>query len=159
MKVCLLLLRVFLQEHTAAKATIATTATSVPWGHLASTNAFYYAAQQLTVSTNASSGYTVTIQENDQMGKNGNACTGTAPSAGNYTFGSNMCIRDTICGVSNCSESASAEWTDATAYPGLGYSVANKAELMPPLHTTNRAELLVPKQLADIQPEPKLPQQ
>ena len=55
---------------------VTTTATSVPWGHLAAANTFYYAAQSLTVNTNATSGYAVTIQENDQMGKNGNICTG-----------------------------------------------------------------------------------
>jgi hypothetical protein len=107
-------------------STITTTATSVPWGHL-STNTFYYAAQQLTVSTNSSSGYAVTVQENDQMGKNGNVCTGTAPSAGNFTFGTGTCIRDTTCGASACSQTTSADWTDATNYPGLGYSEASQS--------------------------------
>lgn len=130
-------------------STITTTATSVPWGRLASTNAFYYAAQQLTVSTNAASGYTVTIQENDQMGKNGNACTGTAPSAGNYTFGANNCIRDTVCGASNCSESVAADWTDATSYPGLGYSIANQSGTDASFTYSDSGRAFNSKQLAD----------
>jgi hypothetical protein len=133
------------------QSTMTTTATSVPWGHLASTNAFYYAAQQLTVSTNASGGYVVTIQENDQMGKNGNLCTGTAPSAGNYTFGSNMCIRDTTCGASNCSESTSADWTDATGYPGLGYSEANQSGTDAAFTYNESSRTFSSRQLADFQ--------
>ena len=131
--------------------TIATTATSVPWGHLASSNAFYYAAQQLTVSTNASNGYVVTIQENDQMGKNGNLCTGTAPSAGNYTFGANQCIRDTVCASGNCSESVAADWTNATNYPGLGYSVASVSGTDAPFFYNEKTRTFSSKQLADVQ--------
>jgi hypothetical protein len=99
------------------------TVTSIPWGSIASSNHFYYSAQKLTVNTNAKSGYVVTIQESDQMGSNGNVCTGTAPSVGEYTFGSATCIRDTTCN-GTCSESVMADWTDATTYPGLGYSLA-----------------------------------
>jgi hypothetical protein len=132
-------------------STMATTATSVPWGHLGSTNAFYYAAQQLTVSTNASSGYSVTIQENDQMGKNGNVCTGTAPSLGHYTFGSNTCIRDTVCASGNCSESTAADWTDATGYPGLGYSEASQSGTDAPFYYSEKTRTFSSKQLADAQ--------
>jgi hypothetical protein len=100
---------------------------SVPWGHLGSPNTFYYAAQQLTISTNSSSGYIVTVQENDQMGKDGNSCPGIIPSAGNFTFGTNTCIRDTTCGASACDQTTSADWTDPTNYPGLGYSEDNQS--------------------------------
>ena len=131
--------------------TMDTTATSIPWGHLGSTNAFYYAAQRLTVSTNAAGGYAVTIQENDQMGKNGNACTGTAPSSGNYTFGSNNCIRDTICGSSNCSETTATDWTDATSYPGLGYSIANQSGTDAAFSYNDSGRTFSSKQIADVQ--------
>ncbi len=133
------------------KSTITTTATSVPWGHLAAPNTFYYAAQQLTVSTNANSGYVVTIEENDQMGKNGDECTGTAPSAGEYTFGSYTCIRDTICASSNCSESASSDWTDATTYPGLGYTLASQSGTDAPFYYNEKTRTWSVKQLADRQ--------
>jgi hypothetical protein len=132
-------------------STITTTATSVPWGHLAATNTFYNAAQQLTVSTNASSGYAVTIQENDQMGKNGNVCTGTAPSAGNYTFGSGTCIRDTVCASSNCSESTAEDWTNATSYPGLGYSLASQSGTDALFFYNEKTRTFSSKQLADKQ--------
>jgi hypothetical protein len=104
---------------------ITTTATAIPWGTISSTNTFYEGSQILTVSTNAVSGYNVYIEENDQMGKDGVTCTGTAPSAGQFTFGSATCIRDTVCGATACSESAARYWTSATNYPGLGISLAN----------------------------------
>lgn len=102
-----------------------TTATSVPWGTISST---YLAAthntnQQITVSTNASGGYSLYIEENDQMGKEGNTCTGTTPSAGNYTFTAGTCIRDSVCQSSNCSESTETDWTDMATYVGLGFSM------------------------------------
>jgi hypothetical protein len=129
--------------------TIETTATSVPWGHLANANTFYYAAQQLIINTNSSGGYVVTIEENDQMGKNGNVCTGTSPSAGNYTFGASTCIRDTVCGSSNCSESTSSDWTDATTYPGLGYSLANQSGTDASFIYNETSRSFSAKQLAD----------
>lgn len=109
----------------SATTDVTTTAMAVPWGTISSSSTFYDAAQQLTVSTNANNGYSVTIQENDQMGKDGVTCTGTAPSAGHFTFGSNTCIRDSVCSVSTCSESVGYNWSDAGTYPGLGYSVNN----------------------------------
>lgn len=96
---------------------ISTTATSIPWGIIANFGAFQNAAQTITVSTNASSGYTVKIEENDQMGKDGKICTGS--SAGE----NDQCIQDTTCN-SSCSENNSDEWTNTSKY-GLGYSLAN----------------------------------
>lgn len=96
---------------------VTTTATAIPWGTIANFGAFQEAAQTITVSTNASSGYNVKIEENDQMGKNGITCPG--PSAGE----ANQCIQDTTCN-SSCSESTSDEWTNTSKY-GLGYSLAN----------------------------------
>ena len=97
---------------------VTTTAYSVPWGTLSTADTFKEAAQQLTVSTNADAGYTVKIEENDKMGKNGVAC------AGNGGEGVN-CIQDTTCSVSGCDESTGYDWTDAATYRGLGYSLAN----------------------------------
>lgn len=95
---------------------VTSTPTSIPWSVLDTADVFKEAAQQLTVSTNADGGYTVKIEENDQMGKNGVAC------AGNGGEGVN-CIQDTTCSVSGCDESSGYNWTDAATYRGLGYSL------------------------------------
>jgi len=97
---------------------ITTTATSVPWGTIASFAAFQEAAQTVTVSTNADAGYSVKIDENDQMGKDGVTCTGA--SAGESV----NCVQDTLCGSTPCSESTGYYWT-GTSYYGMGYSLAN----------------------------------
>lgn len=99
---------------------VTTTAYSVPWGTLSTVDSFSEASQQLTVSTNADGGYSVTIEENDQMGKNGATCTGA--SAGESV----NCIEDTTCNGAACTESTSAEWTTATNN-GLGFSLANQS--------------------------------
>lgn len=99
-----------------------TTATSVPWGTLSST---YLAAthntnHQITVSTNASAGYKLYAEENDQMGKDGVACTGA--SAGE----ADDCIQDTVCDGTGCTHQTYRDWgSDPTSYPGLGYSLQN----------------------------------
>ncbi len=128
---------------------VTSTPTSIPWGHLAAANTFYYAAQQLIVNTNSAGGYVVTIEENDQMGKNGNACTGTSPSAGDYTFGSATCIRDTVCASGNCSESVASDWTNSTSYPGLGYSLASQSGSDAPFFYNEMTRTFSAKQLAD----------
>jgi len=97
---------------------VTTTAYSVPWGTLSTPDVFKEAAQQLTVSTNADGGYSVKIEENDQMGKNGVACAGN----GGEGVG---CIQDTTCSASGCDESSGYDWTDAATYRGLGYSLEN----------------------------------
>jgi len=99
---------------------VTTTATSVPWGTISTPNTFKEAAHTLTVSTNANNGYTVKIEENDQMGLNGKTCPGA--NAGE----ADDCIQDTTCnGTSPCNESTYGDWTDASTYRGLGYSLAN----------------------------------
>ena len=98
---------------------VTTTATSVPWGTLNVPNTFKEAAHTLTVSTNAGSGYAVKIEENDQMGLNGKTCSGA--NAGE----ADDCIQDTTCNATGCTESTSQDWTDASSYRGLGYSLAN----------------------------------
>jgi len=97
---------------------VATTATSVPWGTIINFGSFLEAAQTVTVSTNAVSGYTLRVAQNDQMGRNGITCTGA--NAGE----AQNCIQDTTCGPTSCSESTSEDWT-STSYYGMGYSLQN----------------------------------
>lgn len=99
-----------------------TTATSVPWGTLASTysSATHNTNHQLTVSTNSTAGYKVYVEENDQMGKDGVACTGA--SAGE----ADDCIQDTVCDGTGCTHQTYRDWgSDPSSYPGLGYSLEN----------------------------------
>lgn len=136
---------------------------SLPWGIVPPTYvaATHNAAQQLTVSTNANSGYKVYIEENDQMGRNGNTCTGTAPSAGEFTFGSGICIRDTVCAATACTHTTGREWgaTPGTYY-GVGYSLANQSgtdakflfsSAADPCNATAGAGNFCAKQMADTQ--------
>ena len=139
------------QTYCGSKTYVATTATSVPWGHITSPNTFYYAAQSLTVNTNAASGYAVTLQENDQMGKNGNTCTGVSPSAGNYTFGSGTCIRDTVCSALGCDHNTAQDWTDPTNYPGLGYSEASLSGTDAPFYYNEKTRTWSARDMADAQ--------
>ena len=128
---------------------VTTTATSVPWGTISSFGAFQEAAQTITVSTNADGGYSVKAEENDQMGKNGVACTGA--SAGESV----NCIQDTTCGASACSESTSADWT-GTGYYGLGYSLANISGTDASFLYNESARTFSSKQFADQEvPETK----
>ena len=80
---------------------------AVPFGTL-SLNTFKDAAHQLVVSTNASNGYTVTAQENDQLGKDG----GTTPY-----------IPDTDGDNGTANETTSDTWDTATGNPGFGYTL------------------------------------
>jgi len=97
-----------------------TTALSVPFGSLA-LNTFKNLAQQLTVSTNSSSGYVVTASETDQLGLGG----ATTPN-----------ISDALGNGGTMSESSSAEWTTATIN-GFGYSLQNiDAATVPFQYTT-----------------------
>lgn len=81
---------------------------AVPFGTM-TLNTFKNAAQNLTVSTNAASGYVVTASENQPLGKDGASTPNIADSLGN---GGAM------------TESASAEWTTATIN-GFGFSIQN----------------------------------
>lgn len=101
---------------------VTTFAYSVPWGSLATANSFSEAAQQLTVSTNADAGYSVTIEENDQMGKDGTTCDSPANDTADETDNP-PCIKDTVCGATACSESEARDWTTAATYHGLGISL------------------------------------
>ena len=99
---------------------VTTTVYSVPWGTIATADTFYEASQQLTVSTNSDGGYAVTIEENDQMGKDGIACTGAAAGE------ANNCIKDTVCDIGPCSESSTQSWITATNN-GMGYSLEDQS--------------------------------
>lgn len=106
---------------TRTASTPDSTATSIPWGTLSPTYlaATHNTEQQVTVSTNADGGYSLYIEENDQMGKDGVACAGNGGESIN-------CIQDTVCGSSACDETTAADWgTDPAGYEGLGYSLAN----------------------------------
>ncbi len=89
--------------------TVATTATSVPFGNLTGSDTFYHAAQQLSISTNATTGYTIKVGEDDELTKLGSATT----------------IADTTCDSSGCPNPATyAKWTSTGTY-GWGYSLEN----------------------------------
>lgn len=100
---------------------VTTTATQVPFGTLAAVNTFYDAANDLDVSTNADGGYSVTVSSNDQLGRNGNTCTGDAGIAAN-------CIPDTVCDGTSCTHLAAAvdDWETASNN-GFGYSLDSTA--------------------------------
>jgi len=116
---------------------VTTTATSVPFGTMA-LNSFKNLAHQLTVSTNASSGYVVTASENDQLGKDG----ATTPF-----------IPDSLGNGGAMSESASAEWTTNTVN-GFAFSIQNvDAATVPFQYTTatgNCSGTFCARQFADI---------
>lgn len=91
-----------------ATTDVTTTALSVPFGTMG-LNTFKNLAQQLTVSTNAASGYVVTVSEDDELGKDG----ATTPF-----------IIDALGNGGNMLETTSAEWTTA-GVNGFGYSIQN----------------------------------
>lgn len=129
-----------------------TTATTIGWGTISPTYtaATHNTQQQITVSTNAKDGYSVYIEENDQMGKDGNTCTGTAPSSGDFTFSAGRCIRDTVCGASACTESTSQDWTDMTTYVGLGFSLENTSGTDATFTYNESARTFSARQIADV---------
>ncbi|MDO8340426.1 MAG: hypothetical protein Q7T59_00450, partial [Candidatus Woesebacteria bacterium] len=131
---------------------IDSTATSVPWGTLSptygSTTEAHNANQQITISTNASAGYNIYIEENDQMGKDGVACTGNGGESVN-------CIQDTVCKTApECTESTLQDWTaDPSSYVGLGYSLQNVPGTTSAIFDWNGAgdtDIFNAKQIADI---------
>lgn len=137
---------------TRTASTPDTTATAISWGTISSTYAAatHNTDQQITVSTNAKSGYSVYIEESDQMGKDGNTCTGTAPSAGDYTFSAGTCIRDSVCGAVACSESLSKDWTDMATYVGLGFSLENTSGTDATFLYNESSRTFSARQIADV---------
>lgn len=84
------------------------TATSVPFGSISNLETFYDAVQDLTVTTNAASGYVVTAQENDEMSRDGLGTTIIPDTPGDATAAFNN----------------SDDWETATNN-GFGYSLEN----------------------------------
>lgn len=120
------------------------TAYSIPWGTISPTYlaATHNTSQLLAVSTNADGGYSVTAIANDQMGKDGIACTGDVGEAAN-------CIKDTACAASPCLHTATADWGAATeTYPGLGYSLEEVTTSEAPFEYNDSGTWLA-KQFAD----------
>lgn len=96
---------------------VTTTSAIVPLGSL-SISAFTSAAQYLSVSTNATGGYVVTAIQNDQLGRNGNVCTGGGPSF------VNPCIPDSTGDGGTMTSTVTAAWTGTTA-KGFAYTLAD----------------------------------
>lgn len=100
---------------------VGTTATAVPFG-VAPLDSFTDAAQTLTISTNAVGGYSVTAQEDDQLGKNGDACSGDP------TYSSNTsCINDSRGNNGTMANSTSDRW-DSVSVPGFAYSLDDSTD-------------------------------
>ena len=95
---------------------VMTTAAAVPFGDVP-LDVFTNAAQTLTVSTNATNGYSVTAVENDQMGRNGGACAGDPTAATNPD-----CIPDSAGDGSVMSQTVYDEW-NLSATKGFAYSL------------------------------------
>jgi len=100
------------ETHCGQTTDITTTYSTVPFGTL-SPLTFYDGAQTLTVSTNADSGYAVTIEEDDQMSKDGSTTE----------------IPDSGADDNTATHLVKANWNTATATDsgayGLGYSLGN----------------------------------
>jgi len=87
---------------------VASTATTVPFGSLASSNTFYNLAQSHTVTTNATRGYSLTVQYNGALSKDGAGVT---------------TIADTTCDSASCNTTTPGPWLTATNN-GFGYTMA-----------------------------------
>lgn len=99
-----------------ANPDVASTFNTVPFGTL-TLNSFKDIAHDLEVSTNSPNGYAVTAIATDQMGRNGNTCTGDAGAGNN-------CIPDTTCDGGSCDHTAANidDWETATNN-GFGFSL------------------------------------
>jgi hypothetical protein len=94
---------------------------AVPFGSLANLNTFYNAVHQLTVSTNAASGYVVTTSESAPLSRDGLGVTTIADAPGNNNLMTNA---------------VSDEWTTTTKN-GFGFSLQNISAAIPAfLYTT-----------------------
>jgi hypothetical protein len=93
-------------------ASITSTATAVPFDSITAYNVFYNAAQSHLISTNANSGYTLTVQQDSSL---------------TDSLGTGATIPETTCQSSACTSAIPTTWTDALAYKGFGYSLQNKS--------------------------------
>jgi hypothetical protein len=98
-------------EDNASINLINTTAASVPFGTLSSSNTFYEGCQKVSITTNAGNGFTVAVREDHSL-----------------RTASGLAIADTGCDASGClnTPSTAAAWVTNTN-PGLGISCANAA--------------------------------
>jgi len=119
---------------TRDASSIDTTVYSVPFGSITSSDTFYNAYQQLTVSTNADDGYVVTAEENDQLGLGG----ATSPN-----------IPDTTGDNGTATESTSDEWTTASNN-GFGYSLENASGTDAAFTYNESSRTFSAKQFADM---------
>jgi hypothetical protein len=103
-------------DQTKCNATTDATTTplAVPFGDI-TVGYFSDLAQVLTVSTNAVNGYQVTAAESDQLGKDGQACSGDGSA-------DTACIVDA--NVSGMDDSTSADWAVVTGDQyGFGFTI------------------------------------
>ena len=91
---------------------VTTTPTAVPFGNV-TIGVFRHAAQTLHVATNAVSGYSVTAQMNDNLGKGGRVCDDSSYPQD--------CIPDVTAGSATYGDEG--DWTVTTEY-GFGYTLA-----------------------------------
>lgn len=96
---------------SGASTDVTTYAFAVPFGSIASTNTFYDAEQQLTVSTNADGGYKVYVTEDDELSKDGGGVNE---------------IADTACDSGPCTHTSAQEWVTVSTN-GFGYSLQNSS--------------------------------
>lgn len=106
------------QSACGITTSVTTTPVVVPFNELL-IDSFTYAAQTLTVSTNAANGYAVTAIENDQLGRNGAACTGDPDISTNAN-----CIQDSRGDDTAMTHTASDDWSSAST-KGFGFSLDN----------------------------------
>lgn len=121
---------------------VATTALTVPFGDL-TIGYFVNAAQRLTVTTNALGGYVVTAAENDQLGREANACDDDGS-------GILTCLIDAS--VTDMTHEVAKDWTNASTYPGFGYTLDPDATgaSFTPAFTYNESGTFYAKQFADL---------
>lgn len=93
-------------------SSITTTATAVPFDAITAYNVFYDAAQSHMISTNANSGYTLTVQQDSSL---------------TDSLGTGATIPETVCQASACTSTTPRTWTDALTYKGFGYSLQHKS--------------------------------
>ena len=110
--------------HCGVSTSVTTTATSVPFGDITATGAFYDAAHQLSVSTNAVSGYVVKVAEDDELSADTNG-DGTPDTT----------LPDTTCDGANCSATTTGRW-NTTSTEGWGYSLENSSSTVPFQYST-----------------------
>ena len=102
-------------------SSIDTTPYSVPFGSIIAYNTFYDAYQTVEVRTNAANGYSVTIEEDDQLNKDSDPCDSPSNSGADETDG---CIKDTTCDTGSCDQANKGTWKTASNN-GFGFSLEN----------------------------------